>query len=91
MAGRQFLLTFALLAPLCLGQDAQKPLGTAQVGRGGTRTTAASGDMPIVSDGLADFIRDKMKQWHCPGLAIGVIQGNETWLKASTYRLLSPR
>jgi len=81
MTNGAFLIALSLglvLSP-CLGEDAQKPLLTDRVGPDPARHV--SGDIPFVTEDLEAFIEAKMKQWHCPGLAIGIIDGNQTWFK----------
>lgn len=35
----------------------------------------------VVAPNLEDYVGAIMKEWHVPGMAIAVINGNETWSK----------
>lgn len=39
----------------------------------------------IVDGAFETYIQDQMKEWHVPGLAIALIEGNKTWTKVRFY------
>lgn len=67
----------ALWVAQALGQDtAQSPL------HDGVRTI---GDVPrVVSKDLDEFIERIREEWHAPGLAVAIVDRNNTWAKVKT-------
>lgn len=49
-----------------------------------------AGGVPIVTNDLEDFVRLQMSAGHVPGMAISIIDGNNTWSKVSCNVLLLP-
>lgn len=49
---------------------------------------ASENGLPFSTSALEDYIEGAMKKWHAPGMAVAIINGNETWAKVSL--LLSP-
>ncbi|OAA82292.1 Beta-lactamase/transpeptidase-like protein [Akanthomyces lecanii RCEF 1005] len=43
------------------------------------------GSVPIVTKGFEDFVRLQMSTGHVPGMAISIIDGNNTWSKGYGY------
>lgn len=41
------------------------------------------GELPLLTAGLEEYIEDVMDRWHAPGMAVAVINGEDTWAKAS--------
>lgn len=72
----------ALWATQCLGQDiAQRPLHD---------ENQAIGDVPrVVSKDLDEFIERIREEWHAPGLAVAIVDGNNTWAKVKIATLVS--
>lgn len=64
----------------------QQPLG--QVDNG----PSANG-LPFATSALEKYIEGAMEKWHAPGVAVAIVNGNETWAKVSsshpTHRNLS--
>ncbi|KAG7082292.1 penicillin-binding protein [Colletotrichum scovillei] len=72
----------ALWATQALGQDiAQRPLHDEY---------QAIGDVPrVVSKDLDEFIERIREEWHAPGLAVAIVDGNNTWAKGYGYAVLN--
>ena len=66
-----FLALFKTGYGILTEPGAQKPLnGDAETGR-----------LSWTTNGLEDFVETMMKKWHVPGLALSIIDGNDTWSK----------
>lgn len=67
----------ALWVAQALGQDtAQSPLHNED---------QTIGDVPrVVSKDLDEFIERIREEWHAPGLAVAIVDGNNTWAKVKT-------
>jgi len=77
ITSRIFFILAVSLVPFCNGRredTGQKPLADSGVPPEPRRVSLAT-------DHLEYFIQQKMKKWHVPGLAIGIIDGNSTWFK----------
>ncbi|KAK1531725.1 penicillin-binding protein, partial [Colletotrichum paranaense] len=72
----------ALWATQAFGQDiAQRPLH---------EENQAVGDVPrVVSKDLDEFIERVREEWHAPGLAVAIVDGNNTWAKGYGYAVLN--
>ncbi|KAK1714323.1 beta-lactamase/transpeptidase-like protein, partial [Colletotrichum lupini] len=72
----------ALWATQAFGQDiAQRPLH---------EENQAVGDVPrVVSKDLDEFIERIREEWHAPGLAVAIVDGNNTWAKGYGYAVLN--
>ena len=70
------LLLALLLAAGCRGQDAQQPLHAEGSSFGPWKDKEMKD--------LENFIEDKMKEWHVPGMAVAIVDGNSTWMKVRT-------
>lgn len=44
---------------------------------------ASENGLPFSTSALEDYIEVAMKKWHAPGMAVAIINGNETWAKVS--------
>ncbi|KAK6077042.1 Protein flp [Seiridium cupressi] len=59
--------------------DAQQPLvSTSNAAKG---STDHASNLANLTPALEDYIGGVMQRWHIPGLAVAVIQDNETWAK----------
>lgn len=67
------LVCLALAAP---GSSTQQPLGHANNG-------ASTDGLPFSTSALEEYIEAAMENWHAPGMAVAIINGNETWAKVS--------
>ena len=85
-----FVFLFLLLLSISLGQrpdDHDK--GQQRLAEADSHDDASGGDggdggrhnIAIVTKELEDFIQEKMKRWHVPGLAIAIIEGDKSWYK----------
>jgi hypothetical protein len=91
------IFVFFFLLSVCLGRpddEGQKPIsaGTSSERLAEADSHDASGHIAIVTKDLEDFIQEKMKKWHAPGLAIAIIEGDKSWYKvrsSSNRQLLS--
>nr|XP_036579334.1 penicillin-binding protein [Colletotrichum truncatum]KAF6786881.1 penicillin-binding protein [Colletotrichum truncatum] len=79
------LLEFSIvlsLVDLTVGDGAaQRPLS------GGGQS--ASNDPSAVSQDLDAYIESWMDQWHAPGLAVAIVDGDKTWAKGYGYAILN--
>lgn len=73
--------TLAILGLLCqvvtvasYDQASQRPLN------GATPQLTVTSETPF-DDGFAGFVDEALEYWHVPGIAIGVIDGNQTFTK----------
>lgn len=57
---------------------AQKPI----LG-GGARVEDGGGKGPLTEE-FGTFVEGLLAEWHVPGLAIGVVDGNDTWTEVCT-------
>lgn len=39
--------------------------------------------LPFSISALEDYIHEAMERWHAPGMAVAIINGNDTWAKVS--------
>lgn len=70
-------MRFALLTNVCALACASTVAAAAD-----TQEPLSSSDNPFTKD--ADkFIQDTMQTWHLPGVAVAVIDGNQTFYKVS--------
>lgn len=71
-----------LLAGAGAGTDpyhgAQRPLTNGDPGPDGP---GQEGAFAYMTDELHDFIREMMKKWHVPGMAVGIVDGNNTYTR----------
>jgi hypothetical protein len=77
----RLIVPLSLLSPFissCYGSNSQQPIQPNHDG------LASSADLPYIDESIEVFIQSKMKQWHVPGLAIGILDDNKTWFKAGT-------
>ncbi|TDZ48393.1 Penicillin-binding protein 4 [Colletotrichum trifolii] len=75
------LVAVPLLATLLVARDeAQQPLASGQLGDDETRAISYDRDQ---------YIEKIMKDWHVPGLAVAVVNGNDTWSKGYGYATLN--
>lgn len=42
-----------------------------------------TGGLPFSTSALEEYIEGAMEKWHAPGMAVAIINGNETWAKVS--------
>jgi hypothetical protein len=54
----------------------------------GHHFTDAHGDSLLQNDELDRYIEDVIVEWHCPGMAVSIVRGNDTWAKVG-YVLFS--
>lgn len=65
----------------------QQPLAGQQLG---SNAEAISADgLPFSEADLEGYIEHVMDKWHAPGLAVAIINGNETWAKVRRAPYLS--
>ncbi|KAI0121106.1 penicillin-binding protein [Xylariales sp. AK1849] len=65
---------------------AQQPLvAQSRIAQG---DTAHASKLPVVTPELERYIHDVMESFHAPGMAIAIVQGNETWAKGFGYASL---
>lgn len=76
-----FLVCSAVAAP---DLPPQKPLGHMH----GDKQASTDG-LPFSTSALEEYIEAAMKRWHAPGMAVAVINGDETWAKVSDSMLPS--
>lgn len=73
---------FSLLSSLVHGAVAaleappQQPLGHVD-------NEEFTGRLPFSTSALEEYIEASMEKWHAPGMAVSIINGNETWAKVS--------
>lgn len=44
---------------------------------------ASKNGLPFSTSALEEYIKSAMEKWHAPGMAVAIINGNETWAKVS--------
>lgn len=44
---------------------------------------ASKNGLPFSISALEEYIKGAMEKWHAPGMAVAIINGNETWAKVS--------
>lgn len=47
-----------------------------------------TGGLPFSTSALEEYIGGAMEKWHAPGMAVAIINGNETWAKGFGYASL---
>lgn len=49
------------------------------------------GKLPFATAELEEYIEDVMERWHAPGMAVAIINGENTWAKVGRYLLAHPK
>lgn len=75
-----FTLQVACLAHLVSSQ--QIPLHEQPSSQSGP-TDHDSNGVSMADTAFEQYIRDKMVQWHVPGLSMAILDGNKTWTRVS--------
>lgn len=82
------LLPLTRSAGALLGESAQQqqplisqPQNTAAAHDGSSSTTSSG--LPFATAAFEAYVEDVMEKWHTPGLAISIVNGDETWAKVS--------
>ncbi|ROV95716.1 hypothetical protein VMCG_07562 [Cytospora schulzeri] len=83
---------FLLFSALAYGSRAfldsylQQPLATQP--SGADQHAVHTGFLPFSTAALEEYIKDVMERWHAAGMAVAIINGNETWSKGFGYASL---
>ncbi|KUI56636.1 D-aminopeptidase [Cytospora mali] len=89
----RFSIEISLLSVLVCGSGAflnsppQRPLATQP--SGADHDAFQTDALPFSTAALEGYIEDVLERWHAAGMAVAIINGNETWAKGFGYASLS--
>lgn len=75
-----WLLGVVLLHPMVAVLAGENPPG-----HGVSEGLYGGDEVPMASTAFQNFIVQQMDEWHVPGVAMAIIDGNKTWSKVSGH------